>query len=131
MIVLDEQLLGRNLEREIGAWYPGAVRFITDLRPNSVIKDDAIPSILREQSQATFVTINTTDFWEIVEISADFCVICLAIPDSQVNLVPTMVRDLLSHPRFATKALRMGCVIRASANTLAFYSSSQRSVETL
>lgn len=26
MIVLDEQLLGRNLEREIRHWYRGAVR---------------------------------------------------------------------------------------------------------
>ena len=82
MIVLDEQLLERNPKRELGAWYPGAVCFITELRPQAVLKDDAIPSILRGQPQATFVTINATDFWEIVEISAEFCVICLAIPDS-------------------------------------------------
>ena len=131
MIVLDEQLLGRNLEREIGAWYPGAVCFITELRPDTVIKDDAIPSILRDQPQATFVTINATDFWEIVQITADFCVICLAIPDSQVNRVSTMIRDLLSHPRFALRASRMGCVIRASTSTLTFYTSSQRTIETL
>ena len=31
MIVLDEQLLGRDLEREIGRWYKGEVCFITDL----------------------------------------------------------------------------------------------------
>ena len=98
MIVLDEQLLGRNLEREMYAWYPDAVCFITELRPQTVIKDDAIPSILRGQPQATFVTINATDFWEIVEISADFCVICLAIPDSQVNRVPTMIRCSLQSP---------------------------------
>jgi len=41
MIVLDEQLLGRNLEREIAKWYRGKVLFVTDLRLNSVIKDDA------------------------------------------------------------------------------------------
>jgi hypothetical protein len=43
MIILDEQLLGRGLEQKIEAWYRGSVRFITDLRPNTVIKDDAIP----------------------------------------------------------------------------------------
>ena len=68
MIVLDEQLLGRNLEQLIGAWYPGAVRFITELRPSTVIKDDAIPSILRLERDATFVTINESDFWEVVDI---------------------------------------------------------------
>jgi len=38
MIVLDEQLLGRDLEIEIAHWYRGVVCFITDLRPNIVIK---------------------------------------------------------------------------------------------
>lgn len=58
MIVLDEQLLGRNLELEIAKWYRGKILFITDLRPHTVIKDDAIPGLLRQQSQPTFVTIN-------------------------------------------------------------------------
>ncbi len=44
MIVLDEQLLGRNLELEIAKWYQGSVQFIMDLRSNTVIKDDAIPA---------------------------------------------------------------------------------------
>ncbi len=38
MIVLDEQLLGANLEQAISKWYQGNVCFITDLRPNSIIK---------------------------------------------------------------------------------------------
>ncbi len=63
MIVLDEQLLGRDLELEIAKWYPGTVQFIMDLRPNTVIKDDAIPERLRQLNQATFVTINESDFW--------------------------------------------------------------------
>jgi len=65
MIVLDEQLLGRNLEVEITKWYQGTVRFIMDLRPNTVIKDDAIPALLRAQNQPTFVTINERDFWKM------------------------------------------------------------------
>jgi hypothetical protein len=131
VIVLDEQLLGRNLERLIGAWYPGAVRFITELRPGTVIKDDAIPSLLRSESDATFVTINESDFWEVVDITPDFCMICFALPDSQVLLVPDLLRQVLQHPRFSTKALRMGCVIRVSVNTLAFYTSNQRTPQTL
>jgi hypothetical protein len=38
MIVLDEQLLGRNLEREIARWYHGTVRSLIDLRPNTIIE---------------------------------------------------------------------------------------------
>ena len=49
MIVLDEQLMGRDLDNEIARWYPGSVRFIIDLRPGTIIKDDAIPALLREQ----------------------------------------------------------------------------------
>ncbi len=32
--------LGRNLDKEIARWYRGSVRFITDLRANTVIKGD-------------------------------------------------------------------------------------------
>ena len=49
MIVLDEQLLGRDVEGQIAQWYRGAVCFITDLRPNTVIKDDVIPKLLQQE----------------------------------------------------------------------------------
>ena len=62
MIVLDEQLLGRDLEEQIARWYQGAVCFIVDLRPNTVIKDEAIPKLLQQENQITFVTINESDF---------------------------------------------------------------------
>ena len=78
MIVLDEQLLGRDLEREIGAWYRGAVKFITDLRPNSVIKDDNIPALLGQQHQPTFVTINERDFWQRMTLDQPF--LCRLFP---------------------------------------------------
>jgi hypothetical protein len=38
MIVLDDQLLGRGLERDIAQWYRGAIRFITDHRRNAMGK---------------------------------------------------------------------------------------------
>lgn len=68
MIILDEQLLGRNLENEIAKWYRGKVRFVTDLRPKSVIKDDALPELLRRQIQPTFITINEKDFWHKISV---------------------------------------------------------------
>lgn len=56
MIVLDEHLMGLGLDRGIEAWYEGQICYITDLRLNTVIKDEAIPSLLAEQRQPTFVT---------------------------------------------------------------------------
>lgn len=73
MIVLDEQLLGRQLEVEIAKWYRGTVRFINELRPHTVIKDDAIPELLCQQNRPTFITINEKDFWRKVAITPYFC----------------------------------------------------------
>jgi hypothetical protein len=70
MIILDEQLLEHDIEANISKWYRGAVRFVTELRPNTIIKDDAIPQLLRQQNQATFITINEKDFWRKVAIRA-------------------------------------------------------------
>jgi predicted ATP-dependent serine protease len=43
MIVLDEQLLSYGIQASIARWYRGAVTDITQLRPNTVILDEAIP----------------------------------------------------------------------------------------
>jgi len=122
MIVLDEQLLGRGVERALGRWYRGSVRFVTELRPGTIIKDEAIPALLRQQSRPTFVTINETDFWLKAPVSGSFCVICVAVPDSRASAVPSFVRRLLRHPEFRTKAQRMGKVARVSETVVSWYS---------
>jgi hypothetical protein len=58
MIVLDENLTDQQLIRAIAAWYRGNVTFITTLRPQTIIKDDAIPGLLLTVPSPTFVTIN-------------------------------------------------------------------------
>ncbi|MDZ7292907.1 MAG: hypothetical protein ONB44_22365 [candidate division KSB1 bacterium] len=131
MIVLDEQLLGRNLEREIAKWYRGRVLFITDLRPNSVIKDDAIPELLHRQTQPTFVTINERDFWHKVVVDNRYCVICFAWPDSRVREIPPSLRFLLRRLEFNTKAKRMGKVIRVADEKTTYYTFTDRQVRTL
>ncbi len=103
MIVLDEQLLGRNLELEIAHWYRGAVCFITDLRLATVIKDDGIPLLLQAQNQPTFITINEKDFWRKVAITQHFCVICFALSDARAIEISSILRSLLNQPLFATK----------------------------
>lgn len=131
MIVLDEQLLGRNLEVDIARWYRGAVCFITDLRPNSIIKDDAIPALLRQQNQPTFVTINANDFWSKVSGDERFCIVCFALPDSQAREISPRLRALFGHPLFATKSQRMGKVIRVTGEQISYYGVNEKRVETV
>ncbi len=112
MIVLDEQLLGRGIEASIKQWYGGPVRSITDLRPDTVIKDDAIPALLRRHAGPTFVTINVKDFWGKVDIDQRFCVVCfnLVLPDA--GRIPRLLHLLFRCGRFNTKKQRMGHVFR-------------------
>ena len=121
MIVLDEQLLGRGLEQEIARWYRGKVEHITTLRPGSVIKDDAIPSLLRGLKRPTFVTINAVDFWRKVAAQRSFCLVCFAVPDSRATTISGSLRALLRLPGFRTKDERMGKVVRVAEREIRFY----------
>ena len=122
MIVLDEQLLGRDLEEQIARWYQGAVCFIVDLRPNTVIKDDAIPKLLQQENQPTFVTINESDFWRRATINDQFCMVCFALPDSRAKEIPARLRKLFDHPLFDAKNKRMGKMIRVAEKEIDYYS---------
>jgi hypothetical protein len=126
--VLDEQLLGRHLEAALGRWYRGPVRFITDLRPGTVIKDDAMPGLLRQQQHATFLTINETDFWRKVGIDAHCCVICFALPDARAHEIPELLRAVFWLPGFRTKARRMGKVLRVARRTVTYYTYRERQI---
>jgi hypothetical protein len=122
MIVLDEQLLRFDLEIHIREWYPGAVRFITDLRPDTVIKDDGIPALLRSQRQATFVTINESDFWRKISPDRRFCVVCFALPSSRAHEINNLLRSLFRRREFNTKSKRMGHVIYvAPSGSIRYY----------
>jgi hypothetical protein len=128
MIVLDEQLLGRNLERDIARWYRGAVQFIIDLRPHTLIKDDAIPELLRQQPQPTFVTINERDFWQRMMVDQRYCVVCFAMSDARVHEIPQSLRSLLRRREFRTKAQRMGKVIRVTNEDVRYYTVNERQI---
>ena len=128
MIVLDEQLLGRDLEIDITKWYRGQVHYITDLRPGTVIKDEAIPGLLRHQNQPTFVTINERDFWRKIEADNRYCVVCFTLPDSRVKEISLKLRSLLQHPLFDTKSKRMGKVVRVTDVEVTFYTDIRRRV---
>ena len=131
MIVLDEQLLGRDLEHDIARWYRGPVRFVIDLRPHSVIKDEVIPDLLRRQSRPTFVTINERDFWHRVAADRRYCFVCFSLPDSRVREIPQALRLLLRRPEFRTKAQRMGKILRVTTEEILYYTVDDRKVRTI
>jgi hypothetical protein len=131
MIVLDEQLLGRGIEVAIARWYPGSVCFITDLRPGTIIKDDAIPMLLQSEVEPTFVTINESDFWQKVQITEHFCVVCVALPDAHAAQIPALLQRLLHHPDFRTKAQRMGCVVRLSMTMASYYQADAPAIQSI
>jgi hypothetical protein len=131
MIVLDEQLLGRGIEHDIARWYRGKVQFITDIRPHPVIKDDAIPALLRQQSQPTFVTINVRDFWQRVPGDPRYCLVCFALSDARARVIPHALRAVFRHPEFRTKAQHMGKVIRVTHDAVSYYTSQASRVTTI
>lgn len=131
MIVLDEQLLGRNLDFEIAKWYRGSVVFISDLRPNTIIKDDAVPVLLRQLAQPTFITINTEDFWRRTPANNHYCVVCLVLPDSHAVRIPGTLRELFHTGEFRTKSKRMGKVIRVTKEAIHYYSLNERQMKTI
>ncbi len=58
MIVLDEQLNDVQIALDIARWYKGAVINILQLRPQTRVFDEAMPTLLHTVKQPTFVTIN-------------------------------------------------------------------------
>jgi hypothetical protein len=101
--------LGRGLERDIAQWYRGTVQFIIDLRPHTIVKDEAIPALLRQRSQPTFVTINDRDFWRKVAPDQRYCIMCFALSDAHArgrrsNRCPATERLFDASPTVAGKS---------------------------
>jgi hypothetical protein len=126
VIVLDEHLHGARTIAAIASWYRGRVISITALRPHSVIKDEAIPTLLRGVRQPTFVTINASDFWRRAQPDARYCIVTVDVPSERLWAVSHLLRRLLRHPEFATKASRMGKIVRVAANVIEFYEADGR-----
>jgi hypothetical protein len=131
MIVLDEQLQGLGLEESIARWYRGAVVVVKKLRPGVVIKDEAIPTLLRQLKQPTFVTIDYMDFWRRVAADNAYCIVCLDLPTERVEEIPARLRQLLRLPEFKTKKARMGKVVLIRERRLQYYSPHDKLVHIL
>lgn len=121
MIVLDEQLKNAGVVEQIDQWYRGRVVNVTSLRPGTVIKDEAIPLLLRQVGDPTFVTINTTDFWGRMKAENHFCVVCFPFPDDRVEEIPDLLRRLFRFPEFKSKRARRGKVTLVSHTRVQYY----------
>jgi hypothetical protein len=121
MIVVDESILDADIVRAIAVWYPVRVLTVLRLRPGMIIKDEAIPALLGQSSQPTFVTINVSDFWRRIRADHRYCVITLELAQEQALGLPDLLRRLLRVPEFHTKAARMGKVIRVRPTHVEYY----------
>jgi len=126
MIVLDEELQGLNLEDHLSSWYRGAILIIKDLRPGTVIKDDAIPDLLRRTKQPTFITINHTDFWRRIPANRAYCIVCLKLAAEFVDEIPDWLRRLFRLPEFKSKKARMGKIILVSRQRIQYYTAKRK-----
>jgi hypothetical protein len=131
VIVLDEQLKNSGVMEQVAGWYGGRVVNITDLRPGTVIKDEAIPQLLRSVSDPTFITINTTDFWRRIAADRHFCVTCFPLPNHRVEEVPALLRRLFRLEEFKTKRMRAGKVALVSHAQVRYYQVYDSQVYTL
>jgi len=126
MIVLDEGIHGHFIIKPIASWYNGRVISVTALRPKTVIKDDAIPSLLRAASRPTFITINTTDFWRIASADSRYCILCFDLDAKQIKTLPDSLRRLLQLTEFKTREARLGKVARVRSNRIDYYELDKR-----
>lgn len=120
MIVLDEQVSRENLRLSL-KWYPGRVRFVQELRPGTIIKDEAVPALLRRAHQPTFLTINVSDFWLRIPANPRFCILCFPLHIEQFREIPDLLRPVLRVPDFSTKAARMSKVALIRPGRIQFY----------
>lgn len=126
MIVLDEGIHGHFIIKPIASWYSGRVISVTALRPKTVIKDDAIPSLLRSAPRPTFITINTTDFWRTASADSRYCILCFDLDAKQIKTLPDSLRRLLQLTEFKTRETRLGKVARVRSNRIDYYELDKR-----
>ncbi|MEZ4707150.1 MAG: hypothetical protein R3A44_08095 [Caldilineaceae bacterium] len=121
MIVVDESIQDPLITEAIATWYRGQVLSVRNLRPGTLVKDDAIPPLLRTAAQPTFVTINVDDFWRKVEADRRYCIVAIVIEQHEALKVPLELRRVLSIPELRTKANRMGKVLRVRPTGIEYY----------
>lgn len=130
MLILDESIENPLIARSIATWYPGQVTSIRTLRPATLIRDEAIPTILYRVRQPTFVTINVDDFWKRTPADLRYAIVALEIQQNRASYLSILLRNLLRLPELRTKTLRMGKVIHVRPTYIEYYEA-DRQIRTL
>jgi hypothetical protein len=108
--VLDDQLDPADVGDQIRRWT--TVRFLRELRPGQVIKDERVPAVLRTP---TFISIDR-GFWKRNRCDPRYCILYFALRADEQGEIPALLRRLLRLPEFRTRAARMGKVAWVSRN---------------
>ena len=116
--ILDDQLAPDQVEIPLRRWLK--VAYLRDARPNEVIKDDRVETILHALRQPTFITIDR-DFWSTDLRHPRYCVLYFALREDEQRALPELLRRLLRLPEFRTCAARMGKVARVSRERVQYW----------
>jgi hypothetical protein len=117
-VVLDDQLSSPLVRDPLTRWT--TVRFLREIRPREVIKDERVPAILWTLRGPTFVTIDDW-FWDRRRCDARYCIVYIALREDEQEDAPDLLRRLFRHPDFRTRALRMGKVVRISRERMVWW----------
>ena len=131
MIVLDEHLLHAGIKEGIERWYQGKVCPITELRPGTLIRDEAIATLLHRVSDPSFVTLNVGDFWRKMRPEKRFFVACLHLLQGQQMTVPHILQKLFRLEPFRTKKGRMGKIALVGAKEVSYYTTESWAVQSI
>ena len=86
---------------------------MADLRPDTIIKDEVIPQLLTATNKRpAFVTINSGDFWKKTHSGKQVCIVCIKLEDSEMSLIPSLLKKLFQAREFKNKKDRAGYVFR-------------------
>ena len=100
----------------------GGLVVTVSLRMNTLVKDEAIPMLLRAVVRPTFLTINISDFWRKVLPHPNYCIVAANLRQEDSLEASDLLRRCLSLPEFRTKGSRMGKVILLRSTYLEYYS---------
>lgn len=109
LFILDEHLDEGSVRDQILRW--ATARFVRDIRPGEVVKDDRILTVLQSLRTPTFVTADDW-FWNRDHRDRRYCIVFVALRGRNDSQIPELLRRLLRLPEFRTRVARMGKVVR-------------------
>lgn len=110
-LVLDDQLSELEFDDRLKPWT--TFRYLRQARPGEIIKDERVPTILRELGEPTFVTIDG-GFWNRALRDVRYCILWFDLPLRQQRRIPDLLRRLFRLPEFRARRARMGKVARVA-----------------